>query len=287
MQTISVWVKQHPVLAYFVLTYVISWGSILLVIGPSGIVGAPGPSQATMPLVYVAMLLGPSVAGLLLISVVNGKPGFRDLLTRWRKWRVGTQWYAVALLTAPLLVLVIDLALSSSSAAYLPGILASDNQPSILLMGLIAGLLVGFFEELGWTGFVIPELRRRHGILATGLIVGLLWGLWHLPLFSGAARSSGDVAPATYLFVQLFAFLPAFRVLMVWLYDRTGSLPLAMLMHAGSTGGTLILGPLVVGAQSVIFNLIYGACLWLFVAVVAVANRGQLATRAKMQAPAS
>jgi membrane protease YdiL (CAAX protease family) len=49
--------------------------------------------------------------------------------------------------------------------------------------GLVVGLLVPFFEELGWTGFATAELRKRHGVLATGLIMGLLWGAWHVPLY--------------------------------------------------------------------------------------------------------
>ncbi len=49
------------------------------------------------------------------------------------------------------------------------------------MAGIAVGLVVPFFEELGWTGFAIPELGKRYGILTTGLIVGLLWGAWHFP----------------------------------------------------------------------------------------------------------
>jgi membrane protease YdiL (CAAX protease family) len=82
-------------------------------------------------------------------------------------------------------------------------------------MGIIAGVMTGVFEELGWTGFAVPRLRLRHGVVATGLIVGLLWGAWHFPLFSGGDLS-GAVPRAVFLPVQLFSFLPAYRVLIVW-----------------------------------------------------------------------
>ena len=112
-----------------------------------------------------AMLAGPSVAGILLTGLVSGKAGLRELLSRLLKWRVGARWYAVALLTAPLLVTAVLLALSLISPVFLPAIVTTDDKAALLLSGIAAGLAGGFFEELGWTGFAIPRLRRRYGVL--------------------------------------------------------------------------------------------------------------------------
>ncbi len=90
-------------------------------------------------------------------------------------------------------------------------------------MGIVTGLMVGFFEELGWTGFAIPRMRLRYGVLATGLIVGLVWGLWHFILFWEEDSFSG-ILPLVLLLARLFSWLPAYRVLMVWVYDHTESL---------------------------------------------------------------
>jgi membrane protease YdiL (CAAX protease family) len=65
------------------------------------------------------------------------------------------------------------LALSFSSPAFLPGIFTTEEKTSLLLVSLAVGLSAGIFEELGWTGFAIPGLRQRHGVVATGLIVGV------------------------------------------------------------------------------------------------------------------
>ena len=144
------------------------------------------------------------------------------------------------------------------------------------MIGLAAGLMTGLCEELGWTGFVIPRLRRRYGVLTTGLIVGLLWGAWHFPLFSGGDLS-GALPLAVFLSVQLFSFLAAYRVLMVWVYDRTGSVLVAMLMHAGLTASTLIFQPLdVTGIRVVTYDLVLTAALWLLIAALAMANGRQL-----------
>jgi membrane protease YdiL (CAAX protease family) len=274
MTTIKAFIKKHPVLTYFALTFAISWGGILMVIGPGGILGTKEVSEGLMPFVYLATLLGPSLAGILLTGLVDGRAGFRELLSRLLRWRVGARWYAVALLTAPLLITATLFVLSLTSPVFLPQILTTDDKVSLLLTGIVMGLVVGFFEELGWTGFAVPRLRLRYGGLTTGLIVGLLWGAWHFPLFSGSVSSSGALPPALYLSVLLFSFLPAYRVLMVWVYDRTGSLLVVMLMHAPLAASQLILIPLAItGVQVVTYDLVFAAALWVFVAAVAVAQR--------------
>ena len=141
---------------YFVLTFLISWGGILVVLGPGAFTGATAPTEALLPLVFLAMFAGPSVAGILMTGLVEGKAGFHDLRSRLLEWRVGVRWYVVALLTAPFVVTAVLLPLSLSSAGFLPGVFASDDMVSLLAIGLVAGLMTGLCEELGWTGSSSP-----------------------------------------------------------------------------------------------------------------------------------
>jgi len=138
----------------------------------------------------------------------------------------------------------------------------------------------GFLEELGWTGFAVPGLRLRYGVLTTGLIVGFLWGAWHfLVTFWASGDSSGALSLPLFLPPLVFyvAVLPVFRVLMVWVYDHTDSLLIAMLMHASLTGSTLfVLKPQATNVALMIYYLVLAAVLWFFVAVVAVAKGGKL-----------
>jgi membrane protease YdiL (CAAX protease family) len=279
MKTIKAFIKSHPLLSYFALTFAISWGGILIVAGgPGGISANSQPSEMLMPLMLLAMFAGPAVAGIVMTGLVYGREGFRDLFTRMTRWRVGARWYAVALLTVPLLVTTVLLALSLSSPEYLPTILTTSDKAAFLLSGIVAGLIVGIFEEIGWTGFAIPRLLARHGVLATGIIVGVLWGAWHFPvIFWGSATSSGTLPLALYLFVLLFSVLPAYRVLMVWVYDRTESLLVAILMHTSLTASQFIIIPLSLGGvAAVTLDLVFTAVLWAVVGVVALANHGHL-----------
>lgn len=277
MTAINAFIKRHPVLTYFILTFAISWGCILIVIGPGRFLGTREIPEALLPLVYLATLAGPSVAGILLTGLVDGKAGFRELGSRLLRWRVSVYRYAVALLTAPLLITAILFALSLTSSSFLPAIVTAGNKASLLLTGIVMGLVVAFFEELGWTGFAIPRLRRGYGVVSTGLMVGFLWGAWHFPLFAGSGSSSGTLPPTLYVAVLLFSFLPPYRVLMVWLYERTGSLLVVMLMHAPLAASQLILiPPALSGIQVVTYDLVLAAALWVFVAAVAVTTGGRL-----------
>ena len=284
MKTIRAFIKRHPLLSYFTLAFAISWGGILMAVGgPGGFPGTPEQVQTLLLFVMLAWFAGPSVAGILLTGLVYGRAGLRELLSRLLRWRVGARWYALALLTAPLLFTAVPLALSLTSPEFLPGILTTSDKAVPCADGsCVRAMGGGFFEELGWTGFAVPRMRLHYGILGTGLIVGVLWGAYHFSVMLWMSSAySGALPLAILLPVQMFAWLPAYRVLMVWVYDRTGgSLLVAMLMHASLSASMLILQPLAIsGVPLLTYILVFGAALWAVVGAVAVAQGGHLSRR--------
>ena len=287
MTTINGFIKRRPVLLFYVVVFVISWGGFLLAVGPTtamAVVDIP-------PLAILSMVAGPVVGGLLLTGLVYGRAGFRDFRSRLFRWRVGVRWYVVALLTAPLAVIAVSLALARTSPVYLPALTRADDKIGFLLFNLAVALVAGFFEEIGWTGFATPALRQRYGVFATGLIAGVLWGGWHyLGNVAAAETVRGTLSLAVFLplifFNVLVGSLLPFRVLMVWVYDRTESLLVAMLMHVSLTASIRILTPVGnMGAPLFIYDFVLAAVLWVVVAAVAVANRGHLSRQG--QTPAS
>ena len=224
-----------------------------------------------------ALIAGPSVAGVLLTGLLDGTAGLRQLVSRLRRWRVGARWYLVALLTGPFVMGATVFGLSLVSREFRPDILTAGDKVSIVVFGIAVGLMVGVFEELGWTGFALPRLRRRYGVLTTGVVMGLPWGAWHLPMFAGTTDPEGTVPAALVVAVLLFAWLPPYRVLMVWVYDRTQSLLIAMLMHAPISVTTYVLASEATSTAAVLTPvLVWGAALWVIVGVVAWANGGHL-----------
>jgi hypothetical protein len=280
MWTIRAFIKRYPVVTFYALVFAISWGGILILVGPGRIPGTTEEVERLFPFALVVQFAGPSIAGILMTGLVSGRAGLRELVSRLLRWRLGARWYAAALLPGPLLVAAVLFALSLFSPVFLPGIVTTDDRVVLLLFGLAWGLVGGgLLEELGWTGFAVPRLRLRYGALATGLIVGLLWGAWHfLIAFWASSALAGEQSPAIFVagFLAFYVVaLPAYRVLMVCVYDRTASLLVAMLMHAFLSASTLILQPQTT-AGHLTWNLVLAAALWVIVAAVAVANRGQL-----------
>lgn len=270
--------KRHPLRCYYIIAFAISWGGFLLVAGPGGFSSTDWQSDPSFGLAVAAMLAGPAVSGLLMTGVTDGKEGLARLFSRLTKWRVNIGWYAFALLPAPVLSLIVLLALSLRSPIF-----TSDDKTAVLASGMIAGL-TAVFEEVGWTGFAVPRLRLRHGVFTTGIIVGLLWGLWHLlqqVYISGTYTA--DIPLALYMAVAVFnavAGLTAYRVLLVWLYDRTGSLLVTTLMHSSLIACNIfIFRPEATGLPFLMFGLAFTAAQWALVAGVAAVNRDWLFRR--------
>jgi membrane protease YdiL (CAAX protease family) len=251
--------KRHEVVGYFALTYVISWSGALLVVLPH-LMRQEGVPKLAGILMFPAMLVGPSVAALALTTLLDGRAGLSALFARMRKTSFGPSWYAV-LLVAPALVFTVLLCLKT--------FVSPTYAPNHFLPGLGFGLLAGFFEEIGWMGYAFPKLRQYWGPFASAALLGLLWGAWHLPVidFLGAATPHG--AYLIPFFLAFTAAMTAMRELIAFVYVRTNSVLLAQLMHASSTSALAVLSPPLVSAQQeVVWYLVYGALLWIVVAIV-------------------
>ena len=262
-------IRRHPLLAC--VRRSLSWGGFVLVVGPGSLVNTNWQAEGRFLSAVMVMLAGPSIAGLLLTGLVDGRAGYRDLFLRLCKWRVGIRWYALAILPAPIVSAGILFALSMTSP-----LLTADNKAAVVLGGLGAAATT-VLEEIGWTGFVVPRLRRRHGVPMTGLIVGALWGLWHfLQQVFVSGTYAGGIPLLAFLMLSVFAAvanLTAYRVLMVWVYDRTGSLLVTTLMHGTLTASSIFwFTPIATGAPFLANVWLVAVVMWLLVGVVAVAD---------------
>lgn len=277
------WMSRHPILAYYFGAFAISWGGTLIAIGGPSQLPAGEATAAVGAIVIMATVLGPAIAGVVMTVVVSGKAGLGELAGRMRKWRVDARWYAAAVLIAPVSVTVALLGLSLFSSEYLPVYLTTREpvDPGAFevtgLSILVAAAAAGIFEELGWTGFAKPRMAERYGVLVTGLIMGSLWGLWHLVSnLWGSANTAGTLPLAIYMAALLFTFLPPYRVLMVWVYAHTESVLIAILMHASLVTFWLASMPQgITGAAQAIWYVVWGAVLWGVVAVFEFLDRSR------------
>ncbi len=254
------WVQRRPLLGYFTLAFAISWGGLFAVLAARGFDLSPmQPLEAG--LIFLAMVLGPSVSGITLVALLDGRAGLQELVARLVVWRVNAWWYAVALLTMPTLLLTILWTLSAIfDPAFLPRF-----QWALFAVGLVAG----GFEEIGWTGFATPRLLARHTLWWAGLLLGVIWALWHLLVdFRYNFDAMGVTWPLEFAIVYLATLTP-YRMLMTWVYYHTQSLLLGILMHASFTGGLLVLFPATSPAQSLFWQSMLALTLWGLVMLVA------------------
>ena len=216
-------VERHPLVVYFALAFVISWGGLLWTAGgPGGIPVAPGRVDALLPGMILSVLAGPSIAGILLVGLVDGRAGLRAFGSRLLLWRVEARWYLWALLTAPLLMTALLLALSMASPVFLPGIVTSPEPAFFLLSASRWGCLRASSRSWGGPALPCPGCVGDTAFPGAGLVLGLLWALWHvLPAVWLSGAASGRLALTSYL-LDPFLYLVVFRVLMVWVYDHMG-----------------------------------------------------------------
>ena len=258
-------IRRHPAVAYFLLTFSISWLGAFLLVFPRLIHGEPIP-KFTGLMMFPVMLLGPFLASLILTRVIDGPSGLRDLFRRLWRWKVQPRFYAVFLIP-PLFVLSVLFCLKS--------FLSPAFAPNRFFPGAGFGLVAGFFEEIGWTGFAFPKMSAgRKNWLLSAILLGVLWGCWHIPVidYLGAATPHGSAWLP--FFLAFTAAMTAIRVLIYWLYTRTESVLVAQLMHACSTASLVVFSPGgIAPTEEAFWYFVYAIILWILILFFVATNR--------------
>jgi len=249
---------------YFLLTFVISWTGALAVAAPA-LVRGEQPSKDAGILMFPLMILGPCISGIALTYFLNGSAAVRKLFSRMRPNQAAPIWY-LALAVPPILILTV--------LSLLSRLVSPQFTPGLFWQGVFFGLPAGFIEEIGWSGFALPHMIQGHKLLPQSALLGFLWGLWHMPVidYLGTATPHGP-----YLLPFFTAFIAAMmglRVIIAGLYAGTGSLLLAQLTHASSTGALVAFSPArVTAGGEAYWYLGYAAALWIVVIFAALRFR--------------
>jgi membrane protease YdiL (CAAX protease family) len=203
--------KRHPLLTFFILAYVFSWGSYYILSGP------------------LLFPFGSVLAAVIVASVAQGRSGLKDLLHRCLRWRVGLRWYVAALLV-PVAIALAAVWLNRLLGAAVSVTAQLGPWYNFFILFPLALIDAPLWEESGWRGYALPRFPAARSPLANSLILGLLLAGWHLPI----ALSEPSLS-APYLIAAI-----ASAVVTNWIYYNTGgSALLAILYHtaANTMGG--------------------------------------------------
>lgn len=270
-------IRRHPIGAFLLATYgltVLIFALPLLAEGGIGVLPIELPGVA--PFILLSTL-GLAAAAFAITAYVDGRQGVRDLRRRAFRFAVPPMWYIVALLALPLAALAVAVAAQGTGPLE-----AIAGQPSLITDWLIAlavaAVLVNFWEELGWTGFLLHRLQGRIGPLPASVVTTWAQGALHLPLvFIADGVTDGRVSPEQYpiYLIALFVLPIPVRIILTGLYNRSGqSIPVVGIYHAamGVATGSAFLPALAPGLDSA---WAYAGFAVVAIAVVAL-TRGRL-----------
>lgn len=216
---------QVPIISivpFLIITFGLAWGILALFIFlPDRMQAIFGELTGQHPLFFLAVY-APAIAGIIVVLSCGGRGGLKRYLSRLFLWRCPPFWYAFLFIGVPLVYFV---------SAWMKGSLWTGRSEfhSCLsaVMALTLTAIKGPIEEFGWRGVVLPLLQRKFAPVWAGLILGLIWGFWHLPAFllSGTPQSAWSFTP-------FFAGSVAVSVIVTPLFNRSrGSILLPALFH--------------------------------------------------------
>ena len=207
---------------FFLLTFTLTWTAWL----------APAKFRAGSP-VFLLGVFAPAIVALALTAQAEGRSGVGRLLARIGRWEVGARYYVFALLY---------MAATKLAAASIHRVVRGgwpefgDESLPLMIGALFVSTWVQAGEEIGWRGYALPRLAQGIGLGAGAILLGVLWALWHLPLFFIPGSGSDGHSFPLYL-----SWVMAVSIAMAWLYWKTGgSLLLTMLMHAAVNNTTFV-----------------------------------------------
>ena len=234
--------KRRPLLAFFALTFNLTWGlGLCFALFPAQLTAMFGKVSVTNPL-FILAVYAPGISAIVVTGFIDGADGIGRLLAKFLRWPIGVQWYLAILVGIPMLSVIAMIL----SAAFTGTSLGIDHWYQLFLLGpngrnasdaaangglwsAVLVLLGSFFadpgplgEELGWRGFALPRLFESRSALSAGVILGVIWGVWHLPAFLiGGTPQNGMSFP---LFI---IGAVGISVLMTWAFKGTGGSVLA------------------------------------------------------------
>ena len=295
-------IQHHPLAAFFLIAISVTWVCQILALVIAQASGMTLSNETNLfnmidlfafrlggdqALAYLIFTLGagPLIAALVVTLATGGRSGHAELWGRITKWQVGAKWYLVVFLL-PLALCLISLGVAALAgglhlASYTPLVPLAYFLPFFLYMLVFTGLA----EEPGWRGVALPYLQSRYSAERSSWILGIFWGLWHVPFifyYNLAAGMPVFALPA--VLAGLIFGIVGWTIVNTWIYNSTESVFLMILLHGWyNTVNTY----LVLSSQNMVAQTLNSLLPWvLAIILLRVYGKEHLAARPRPRAEA-
>ncbi|MGB2964525.1 MAG: type II CAAX endopeptidase family protein [Anaerolineales bacterium] len=204
----KLFIKRNQIITFFVLTFIFSWFPWYAGIAPE------------------VMTMGPSFAAFIVVLIIGGKDGFADLVRPFGRWRTNLKLWAIAIF-GPAVLYLAGLGVFLLMGGDAPPFIMIKEELNLVPLYLVMVVLMPWNgpvgEEFGWRGYALPKLQNKYGPLTASLIIGSIWGIWHLPSFFNPIGVVGAITTKLGLgFIGIYMLgTIANSIFMTWLYNKT------------------------------------------------------------------
>jgi membrane protease YdiL (CAAX protease family) len=243
-------------LATYAWTWLFWWAAVLL--------GVSMESGTGLIILFLGVI-GPMVTGIGFTYLTRDQEGRRDY---WRRVidlkRITAKWFLVIFLFAPVLNILaasLDKITGGDGATWGDAIQNVFTNPLSIVLSLLFASLIPFIEELGWRGYVLDRLQERRTALVSSLILGVVWSLWHLPLFFIQGSYQAGLGVGTLAFWSFMVGIVPLTVIFTWIFNNTVRSTLAVILFHSMVNFTGESIALTVRADT------YATLLWILAAI--------------------
>jgi membrane protease YdiL (CAAX protease family) len=217
---------------YFVVTFIWTWFFWGLAIA----LGASMETATGVILLFLGVI-GPAVTGIAFTYLTRDRQGRRDYWKRVVDFkRIPVRWVLVILLFAPVvnvLAALLDVISGGGGTTWGEAALNLLSSPLSIIPSIIFSTLIPFLEELGWRGYVLDRLQDKWSALVSSLVLGVIWSLWHLPLFFVPGSYQAGLGVGTLSFWSFMIGIVPLSLLFTWIFNNTRRSTLAVILFHG------------------------------------------------------
>ncbi len=212
----------RTLIGFMIITFGMAWTCIaVLIVFPEFVVSYIGEIHAANPLFMLAVY-SPAIAAIIVVGKHGGIPGLKAFFSRILLWKAHWGWYVFLILGIPCLFYMGAALKGNLIEEFVPDLTVGEAVSAIAFM-----LILGPMEEFGWRGVALPLLQKRLYPFWAGILLGGIWGIWHLPAFflSGVPQNG-------WTFLPFLAGAMSIGVIVTPLFNSSrGSILLPFLFH--------------------------------------------------------